>query len=44
MYIQQTIPGYRVVVEAGGQRYDYRVGSSGVPKLCEGSMPAGGTG
>ena len=44
MYIQQIIAGYRVVVEAGGQRYDYRVGSSGVPKLCEGSMPAGGTG
>lgn len=44
MYIQQVIAGYRVVVEAGGKQYDYRVGSSGDPKLCEGSMPVGGSG
>lgn len=44
MYIQQIIAGYRVVVEAGGKRYDYRVGSSGEPKLCEGSLPVGGSG
>jgi hypothetical protein len=43
-YIQQIIQGYRVVVEAGGQRYDYRAGSSGEPKRCEGSMPVGGSG
>jgi hypothetical protein len=43
MYIQQIIPGYRVVVEAGGQRFDYRAGS-GEPKRCEGSLPVGGSG
>ena len=44
MYIQQVMAGYRVVVEAGGKQYDYRVGSSGEPKLCEGSLPVGGNG
>lgn len=44
MYIQQVMAGYRVVVEAAGKRYDYRVGSSGEPKLCEGSLPVGGSG
>ncbi len=43
MYIQQIIAGYRVVVEAGGERYDYRAGSSGEPKRCEGSLPSGGS-
>lgn len=43
MYIQQIIAGYRVVVEAGGERFDYRAGSSGEPKRCEGSLPSGGT-
>lgn len=43
MYIQQIIQGYRVVVEAGGQRFDYRAGS-GEPKRCEGSLPVGGSG
>ena len=41
-YIQMIIQGYRVIVEAGGQRYDYRAGSSGEPKRCEGSLPSGG--
>jgi hypothetical protein len=44
MYIQQVIQGYRVVVEAGGKRFDYRAGSSGEPKRCEGSLPGGGSG
>lgn len=43
MYIDQIINGYKVVVEAGGKRYDYRAGSSGDPKLCEGSFPVGGS-
>ena len=43
MYIQQVMAGYRVVVEAGGKQYDYRVGSSGEPKLCEGSLRSAGT-
>jgi hypothetical protein len=43
MYIQQIIQGYRVIVEAGGDRYDYRAGSSGAPKRCEGSLPGGGS-
>ena len=43
MYTQQIIEGYRVIVEAGGDRYDYRAGSSGEPKRCEGSLPSGGS-
>ncbi len=35
MYTQAIEPGYQVVVEAGGQRLDYRVGSAGIPSLCE---------
>ena len=44
MYTQQIIEGYRVIVEAGGKRYDYRAGASGAPKRCEGSLPSGGSG
>lgn len=34
-YTQALVPGQRVVVEAGGVRYDYRFGSGDEPKLCE---------
>ncbi len=34
-YTQALVPGARVVVEAGGVRYDYRFGRGDVPRLCE---------
>lgn len=37
MYTQALVPGYRVVVEAGGQRYDYHASQRGGFSLC----PAG---
>lgn len=37
MYTQALVPGYRVVVEAGGQRYDYHASLRGGFALC----PAG---
>lgn len=41
MYTEMIEPGYQVVVEATGQRLDYRMGSRGVPALCE-NPPASG--
>jgi len=36
MYTQALVDGYRVVVEVGGQRYDYRIGRSLTDvRLCE---------
>lgn len=35
MYTQALVDGMRVVVEAGGARYDYRFGSDDKPKLCQ---------
>ena len=37
MYTQALVEGYWVVVDAGGQEYDFRVGSNGDLRLC----PAG---
>lgn len=34
MYTQALIDGYQVVVKAGGTTYDYRFGSTPVPRLC----------
>ena len=39
MYTQALEPGYRLVVEAGGQRLDYRVTERGSMKLCENPGP-----
>ena len=34
MYIQALLNGYWVVIEAAGQKYDFRVGSGGSFRLC----------
>jgi hypothetical protein len=34
-YTQALVNGYRVVLEAGGQTYDYRATEAGVFRLCE---------
>jgi hypothetical protein len=41
MYTQVITPGYRIVVEAGGQQYDYRMNRRGSFRLCEnpGAIP-----
>jgi hypothetical protein len=33
-YTEMVEPGYQVVVDAGGTRLDYRIGSGGQPQLC----------
>jgi hypothetical protein len=43
LYTQALIDGYRVVVEAGGQALDYRIGN-GEPRLCTGFQPGGSDG
>ena len=35
-YPQQLVEGSRIVVEAGGRRYDYRASASGTLRLCGG--------
>lgn len=35
MYTQMVVPGYRVVVEAGGRTFDYRSARGGEPSICE---------
>jgi hypothetical protein len=37
MYTQAQVNGYWIVIEAAGQKYDFRVGSGGSFRLC----PAG---
>ncbi len=46
VYTQALEPGYWVVLELDGRRYDYRVGRSGTVRLCERPFPAasGGVG
>jgi hypothetical protein len=39
MYLQVLTPGYRVVLEADGTRYDYRLSETGVVRLCERPLP-----
>jgi hypothetical protein len=39
VYTQALVPGYRVVLQVGGQDYDYRVGQGGYFVLCERSLP-----
>jgi hypothetical protein len=34
LYTQVLTPGYQVVVEAGGEEYDYRMGRTGTFRLC----------
>jgi hypothetical protein len=35
MYAQVITPGYRVVLEAGGQRYEYHTDTGRFVVLCE---------
>jgi len=35
MYTQMVVPGYRVVVQAGGKTFDYRATRDGEPGICE---------
>jgi hypothetical protein len=35
LYLPVVTPGYRVVLEAAGTRYDYRLSATGVVRLCE---------
>ena len=39
VYTQALVPGYKIVLEAGGQTLDYHATETGSVKLCEG--PAG---
>jgi hypothetical protein len=41
MYTQVITPGYRVILEAGGIEYDYRLSRRGSYRLCEnpGAIP-----
>lgn len=45
-YTQALVPGFWIVLEAGGRRYDYRAGRSGSVRLCERPFPpaSGGLG
>ena len=42
IYTQALVPGYWVIVEAGGAAYDYRLSDKGNFRLCE--SPFGGPG
>lgn len=35
VYTQATVPGYRVILEYGGTKYDYRAAKGGYFLLCE---------
>ncbi len=35
MYTQVITPGYRVLIEAGGEQFDYRMNRRGAFRLCE---------
>jgi len=39
MYTQALVPGFQVVLEAGGQRYDYHASETGYFTLCESGIP-----
>jgi hypothetical protein len=41
MYTEMIVPGYHVIVEAGGKQLDYRFGMNGTPSLCENPPPMG---
>lgn len=34
MYTQALVPGYRIVLSVGEQKFDYHAGSKGVPTFC----------
>jgi hypothetical protein len=39
-YTQATVPGYRVILEVGGRKYDYRVTRRGSLRLCDRGAPS----
>ncbi|MBP6789120.1 MAG: hypothetical protein KA170_16135 [Candidatus Promineofilum sp.] len=39
MYTQAIVPGYHVVLDVGGQTYDYRLSARGLMVLCENGLP-----
>jgi hypothetical protein len=39
VYTQALVPGFWIVLETGGRRYDYRASEAGVVRLCEGVTP-----
>lgn len=42
MYIQVITPGYRIVIDVGGEEYDVRTNDDGsVARLCDPLRPAG---
>ena len=42
MYTMALVPGYRIVLEAGGQTYSYHGAEARPPKLCQNPrLPAG---
>ena len=38
-YTQMVVPGYRIVFEVEGKRFDYRMGRLGDGRLCEPASP-----
>jgi len=47
VYTQALVDGYWVVLEVGGETYDFRMSDSGTPRLCpagEGRPPLEGPG
>ena len=44
MYTQAIVSGFRVIVQAGDRRLDYRVGRSGQAKRCDSGMSVGSEG
>jgi hypothetical protein len=44
MYTQSVVPGFRVIVRAGDQKFDYRVGRGGTAKRCDSGMSVGSDG
>jgi NifB/MoaA-like Fe-S oxidoreductase len=40
MYTMALVPGYRVKLEIGGQKYDYHAAESGYFFLCESGLPS----
>ena len=39
MYTQAIVPGYHIVLDVGGQTYDYRLTQRGLIVLCENGLP-----
>ncbi len=44
MYTQIVVPGFRVIVKAGDQKLDYRVGRAGTAKRCDSGTWTGSDG